>query len=55
MRVVSCGRGYKVVRNPVRTQTQSSPQLISMIGKGKSEIQKLILKNETPQKYVSFR
>ena len=52
MRVVSCGRGYKVVRNPT---PRIPTQLVSMIGKGKSEVRNLNLKVITPQKYVSFR
>ena len=52
MRVVSCGRGMRVVRNPI---PRVPPELGSMVGKGKSELTNLMLKVETPRKYVSFR
>jgi hypothetical protein len=52
MRVVSCGRGYKIIRNPV---PKMPVELVSMQGKGKSEVQNLMLKIDVPKKYVSFK
>jgi hypothetical protein len=52
MRVVACGRGMRIVRNPV---PKMPVELVCLVGKGKSEVQSLMLKVDTPKKYVSFK
>jgi hypothetical protein len=52
MRVVACGRGCKIVRNKI---PKMPVELITMQGKGKSEVQSLMLKIDVPKKYVSFK
>lgn len=50
IRVVSVGRGVKLAKSlPVMKKT---PELV---GKGKTKIRDLVLKEDLPKKYISFK
>jgi hypothetical protein len=50
IRVVSSGRGVKIAK-PLPVMKKSE----ELVGKGKTKIRELVLKEDLPKKYISFR
>ncbi len=49
VRLVSSGRGVRMTKSmPVMKKTET------LVGKGKSKVRDLVLKEDVPKKYVSF-